>query len=142
MKSFLIALITIFLVSCGANEPKPIKINSDSCEFCKMTIANGKFGAELITEKGRCYKFDDVACMVQYVNENATSPIASFYVNDYLKDNTLIPVETSFFLKGGTINSPMRGNLAAFSTADKQKEFQTKLNAEIMTWEQVFNSYK
>jgi hypothetical protein len=35
----------------------------------------------------------------------------------------------------------MRGNIATFSTSKEQKEFQAKLNAEAMTWEQVYNSY-
>ena len=29
-----------------------------------MKIADGKFGAELITTKGRIYKFDDIHCMI------------------------------------------------------------------------------
>jgi copper chaperone NosL len=141
MKSFFIVLITSFLVSCNSNEPKPIKLNSDSCDFCKMTIANGKFGAELITQKGRYYKFDDVACMIQFAKASEV-PSKVFFVNDYLKENELVAAEKSFFLKGGTINSPMRGNLAAFSSDKEQKEVQTKLNAEPMTWQQVYDSYK
>ena len=66
MKSILSLVTILLLVSCSSSEPKPIKLNSDTCDFCKMTIANGKFGAELITQKGRCYKFDDVSCMIQF----------------------------------------------------------------------------
>ncbi|POS03109.1 copper chaperone NosL [Flavobacterium croceum DSM 17960] len=141
MKSFLILLITFFVISCNSNRPKPIKLNSENCEFCKMTIANGKFGAELITQKGRYYKFDDVACMLQYTKSNQVL-VKMFFVNDYLKENELVTAEKCFFLKGGTINSPMRGNIAAFSSDKEQKEFQTKLNAEPMTWQQVYDSYK
>ena len=70
MKSLFIVLITFLMVSCGSNEPKPINLNTDMCDFCKMTIANGKFGAELITQKGRYYKFDDVSCMVQFAKSS------------------------------------------------------------------------
>lgn len=141
MKIFFIVLVTSIFVSCNSNEPKPIKLNSDSCDFCKMTIANGKFGAELITQKGRYYKFDDVACMIQFAKTSEV-PSKVFFVNDYLKENELVAAEKSFFLKGGTINSPMRGNTAAFTSDKEQKDFQTKLNAEPMTWEQVYDSYK
>ncbi|CAM3284728.1 Nitrous oxide reductase [Flavobacterium longum] len=141
MKIFLTLLTTCFLMSCGAKEPKPIKLNADDCDFCKMTISNGKFAAQLITQKGRHYKFDDIACMIQFAKSNTVVPYEAFFVNDYLKDNSFIPVEKSFLLKGGTINSPMRGNCAAFATANEQKEFQTQLHAEAMTWEQVYNSY-
>lgn len=143
MKTITLACITLLtLISCGSNEPKPIKINSDSCDFCKMTISNGKFGAELITQKGRYYKFDDLGCMVQFAKSNTTVPYQSFFVSDYLKDNTLIPAETAYYIKGDKISSPMRGNLAAFSSAKEQSEFGKKLEAQSITWSEVFNNYK
>jgi len=143
MKTLAIACITLLtLISCGSNEPKPIKINSDSCDFCKMTIANGKFGAELITKKGRYYKFDDLGCMVQFAKSNTVVAYEAFFVNDYLKDNTLIPAETAFFIKGGKINSPMRGNMAAFGSSKEQKDFEKKLEAQTITWPEVLNAYK
>ncbi|MGL2962815.1 nitrous oxide reductase accessory protein NosL [Flavobacterium sp. RSB2_4_14] len=135
----LIALL--LLVSCGTDEPKPIKLNNDSCDFCKMTISNGKFGAELITEKGRYYKFDDVSCMIQFAKSNTVVPYKSFYVADYSKDNTLILAEQSFFLKGGTISSPMRGNTIAFSTKKGALAYQQKLNAELKTWKEIYSTY-
>lgn len=143
MKTFIIAcLALVTLISCGPNQPKPIKLNADSCEFCKMTIANGKYGAELITQKGRYYKFDDFGCMIQFAKSNTVVAYESFYVNDYLKDNTLIPAEKAYFVKGGKINSPMRGNMIAFSTTQAQNEFSQKLQAQALTWSEVYNAYK
>jgi len=143
MKTFALACIALLtLMSCGSNEPKPIKINTDACDFCKMTIANGKFGAELITKKGRYYKFDDLACMVQFAKSNTVVPYQSFFVNDYTKDNTLIPAETAFFIKSDQINSPMRGNMAALTTAAEQSEYAKKFNAQPLSWSEVYNSYK
>lgn len=143
MKTIAIACVTLLtLISCGSNEAKPLKINSDSCDFCKMTISNGKFGAELITKKGRYYKFDDLTCMIQFAKSNTVVSYQSFFVNDYLKDNTLIPAETAHFIKGGKINSPMRGNIAAFSSAKEQNEFGKKLEAQTITWPEVYKAYK
>lgn len=143
MKTFIITSISILtLLSCSSKEPKPIKINSDFCDYCKMTIANGKFGAELSTKKGRYYKFDDTACMIQFTKSNTNIPYQSFFVSDYLKDNTLIPAETAYFIKGGKINSPMRGNIAAFSSAKEQTEFGKKLDAKSTSWAEVYNNYK
>lgn len=143
MKTIAIACVTLLtLISCGSYEAKPLKINSDSCDFCKMTISNGKFGAELITKKGRYYKFDDLTCMIQFAISNTVVSYQSFLVNDYLKDNTLIPAETAHFIKGGKINSPMRGNIAAFSSAKEQNEFGKKLEAQTITWSEVYKAYK
>ncbi len=61
MKKIVLLFSSLFMIACVSNEPKPIKLNVDTCEFCKMTISNGKFGAELLTKKGRYYKFDDLS---------------------------------------------------------------------------------
>lgn len=143
MKRVAFILFTISVLnSCNSNEPKPIKLNSDSCDNCKMTISNGKFGAELITEKGRHYKFDDIACMMKFAKSGTTVPAKAFFVNDYLQDNTLISAEKAFYLKNGTINSPMRGNTAAFSTKPEAEQYQTKLNATPTSWNEIFNSFQ
>lgn len=143
MKRIVFALFTLFILSsCNSNEPKPLKLNSDSCDNCKMTISNGKFGAELITEKGRMYKFDDIHCMVHFAKSETSVPAKLFFVNDYLQDNTLIPAEKALYLKGGTISSPMRGNTAAFSTQQEAEQYKTKLNATSTTWDEIYNSFE
>ena len=141
MKKIVLLFSSLLIISCVSNEPKPIKLNVDSCEFCKMTISNGKFGAELLTKKGRYYKFDDLSCMMHYTKENTNVQVQSFFVNDYAKDNTLIPAEQSFYLRGGSINSPMRGNFAALASDKDQDNFQKQLNAKMVTCEQVFTMY-
>ncbi|CAM3916412.1 nitrous oxide reductase accessory protein NosL [Flavobacterium cucumis] len=141
MKKIVLLFLSFLMISCGSNEPQPIKLNVDSCEFCKMTISNGKFGAELLTKKGRYYKFDDLSCMLLYAKENTNVQVQSFFVNDYAKDNTLIPAEQSFYLRGGALNSPMRGNFAAFASDKEQDNFQKQLDAKTLTWQQVFTLY-
>lgn len=129
-------LLTIF-ISCGNKEAEPIKLNTDGCEFCKMKIADGKFGAEIITTKGRVYKFDDMHCMVNYHQENQKTAIQSFYIHDYNQDNTLIAAETAFYVKGGKINSPMRGNIIAVKTAEEAKQMAEKYSANSISWEEI-----
>ena len=143
MRKVIFVFFTLCLLnSCNLNEPKPIKLNSDTCDNCKMTISNGKFGAELITEKGRHYKFDDILCMVKFAKSGTPVPAKAFFVNDYLQDNTLIPAEKAFYLKGGNISSPMRGNTAAFSTQQESEQYRTKLNATPSSWDEIYNSFE
>ncbi len=135
------ALAMFALMSCNTTQPTPIKLNSDNCDFCKMTISNGKFGAEVITQKGRYYKFDDITCMVRYVKENAQVNYSAFFVNDFTQDNTLIPAETAFYVKGGSIQSPMRGNIAAFTSQNTAEEQRQNLDAQPTSWKQIFESH-
>lgn len=135
-------LLSLSFLSCAKTEAVPIKLNVDNCDFCKMSIADGKYGAEVITQKGRVYKFDDMMCMINYGKENPNTKMATYYVSDYTQDNVLIPAETAFFLFGGAIQSPMRGGIIAFSSEKEAKEFEMKLNAKPITWDAVIAKYK
>lgn len=137
------AIVISFLAlsSCGSNEPKPIALQSDNCDFCKMTIANARFAGEVITEKGRYYKFDDVACMIHYLKANTRVNYSSVFVGDYLQPNKFIPAKSGFFIKGGTITSPMRGDTAAFSSAKEAGEYAKKLSATPIRWDELYTSY-
>ena len=137
MKWLSYLLILLVSVSCVTKEAEPIKLNSDACEFCKMKISDGKFGAELITSKGRIYKFDDMHCMINYHKENKNVQIHSFYIHDYNQNNVLIPAETAFYIKGGEINSPMHGNIIAVKTNEESQIVAQKLKANPISWQEI-----
>jgi len=137
-----ILLMTLFfgMVSCGPKEPEPIKLNSDSCAFCKMTIASAPYASELITDKGRVYKFDDLSCMIKYAKENGDLPNAKLYVTDYLNANTFVGVESAFLLQGGIIRGPMGGQVVGFKSKADAQNYQSKLQAESVDWTTLYKS--
>jgi copper chaperone NosL len=137
-KQIALLILVGFFTSCSSKEPEPIKLNVDQCSFCKMSISDGRFGSELITKKGRIYKFDDIVCLTSYVHQNPLDA-EGFYVNDYATDNTLIPAETAYFIKGEQISSPMRGNIAAFASEKEAAVFMEKLETKSITWNNVLN---
>ncbi|WP_035108685.1 nitrous oxide reductase accessory protein NosL [Flavobacterium denitrificans] len=126
--------ISGFLFSCSGDKPVPIKLNVDNCDYCKMGISDGKHGAEIITQKGRAYKFDDIGCMIHYCEENHDVKIKAYYVHDYNQDNVLIPIEKAFLVSGGAIKSPMNGNIAAFSDKSQAKAFEASSKAKEIEW--------
>ncbi|MCP2028428.1 copper chaperone NosL [Flavobacterium sp. HSC-32F16] len=136
-KFFSILMVSSFLFSCSGDKAVPIKINTDNCDFCKMGISDGKHGAEIITQKGRAYKFDDIACMAHYCQENKDLKIKSYYVHDFTKNNELIPAETAFYISGGKVKSPMNGNMAAFSSKSEAKSYEAELGANEMEWTDI-----
>ncbi|MFK7114549.1 nitrous oxide reductase accessory protein NosL [Flavobacterium oreochromis] len=105
-----------------------------------MTISNPQFSSEIITEKGRCYKFDDIFCLLQYIN-NTKVKVKTIYVSDYSNKN-MIPIEEGFFLKHEQFNSPMNGNIACFSDLKETKKYQTELHTDVLNWKQLTQIYK
>ncbi len=140
-KTIMVVLLFFSFFSCNGNEPKPIKLNADICDFCKMTISNVKFATELITQKGRAYKFDDVSCMIKYAKQNTVVLVKHFYVTNYLDENQLLAVENGFYLIGGTINAPMGGKVAVFNTYQNATIYQSKFSAQHASWKEIYNTY-
>ncbi|SPE77445.1 nitrous oxide reductase accessory protein NosL [Flavobacterium columnare] len=136
----LLCLNFVFFLSCGSDKPKPIKLNVDSCEFCKMIISSPQFSNEIITNKGRCYKFDDLSCLFQYLNETDIK-IKKIYVSDY-SNNNMISAETAFFIKHEDFKSPMNGNIACFSNLKKSKKYQEKCHTVILNWNELAQLYR
>ena len=135
----MLILMGMWLVpACGQKGPEPIKLNKEDCAFCKMTIADKRFGAEMVTAKGRVYKFDDMKCMIGYAKENSHSANARYYVSDYSEPHALISVEKLTFLSGGSIESPMAGNIAAFSKKEEADKAEKTLAARKILWAEIF----
>lgn len=129
----LFAFVTM-LLGCAPDGPEPIKLNTDACEHCKMTISNGQFAGEMITKKGRVYKFDDMFCVRDYREAHPEVEIKATYIHYFLGNNELIPAESAFYVKSAEFRSPMNGNIAAFKNAEEAKEYQTKMNGELIQW--------
>lgn len=138
-KSVALAGMVILSVatSCSASGPEPIALNKDNCDYCKMTISNKRFATELITSKGRVYKFDDVSCMINYKKENSNTASAKYYICDYLEPNALLKADSLFYVSGDEVGSPMGGNIAAFSNSDSAQAFLLRISAQPLVWSQL-----
>jgi copper chaperone NosL len=61
-------LLVLLLLACNP-ESQPINYGADMCEFCRMSIVDQRFGSEIVTQKGKVYKFDAVECMINYLDD-------------------------------------------------------------------------
>lgn len=138
MKShFLLLTMALFFLSCGETKPVAAKLNSDNCDYCNMTISDSKFVAELITAKGKIYKFDDLFCLKSFLKENTEQKDPQLYVTNFEQPNTFLTVEDAVFVKSEGINSPMGGNTIALSNNGKAEEYSKRLTGQILKWDDL-----
>jgi len=121
-------------ISCSQPGPKPIRLNKDECAYCKMTVTHAPFAAQIMTAKGRQYVFDDLGCMVSYIKENPQEKGSEFYIADFTKPATFLDVHQAKLISSDSLRSPMRGNMAAFSSADSMNEYLNRYHAKEITW--------
>lgn len=135
-----VLLSSMLLLSCST-EPEPIKYGNDLCALCKMVVSDERYGAELVSSKGKKFKYDSAECLVHYLNAEALNDqeISGIYVTDYKRPQTLIDAKTAFFLISESLPSPMGENLTAFSTQDEAKDLQQKHPGDIYNWRQLLS---
>jgi copper chaperone NosL len=131
-------MMVLMMSSCSA-QPEPLKMGVDACDFCKMTLTDPKFGAEMITKKGRITRFDDIHCIKSYMamGNFATTDLKSIWLVDYANPGKLIEAEKAVLLKSGTLRSPMGGNVAAFSSSAALESVKKNNPGEILNWKDV-----
>lgn len=142
MKNFYLSfLILAFLFTSCNSDPQPIVLGKDACSFCKMTIADRNFGAELITNKGKIYKFDDSHCLAAFKKESLKNEdVKMVYFVNFLDPHNLIEAGKAQFLTSDELHSPMGGNTAAFEDEAKLKMTQQKVEGKIITLDEVYNT--
>lgn len=107
MRALCLALV---LLGC-AQGAEPIRWGTDTCDQCRMVLADRRFGAEFVSRKGRVFKFDDAEELGRYLKAHPMTGTA--YVTDGESGN-LVPAEASVFLKADAIRSPMGSHLMTF----------------------------
>ena len=139
----LLVILSMIALSCST-EPEPLNYGTDVCHFCKMTLMDNKFGAELVTKKGKIYKFDDMRCFINYYNSGNDDP-SDFHhalVIDYLSPGKLINAFDAFYVKSAEIRSPMDGQVAAFETKTSMSKFKKEWKGIYLAWGEVVTEYK
>ena len=116
------AMLLILLASCQ-NGPQPFETGKDICTACKMTITDTRFGGELITEKGKTFKFDDLRCMAAYLDNNINTKFSHTLVIDFEKPNTFIEAASASYVTSAELKSPMGSQTAAFKNLEAASAF-------------------
>ena len=143
---FLVAFVfvtIITLASCGS-EPEPINYGRDECEFCRMLITDNKYGAELVTEKGKIYKFDSIECMVEFslVKNTLGDTNNKLLITDFDKPGNFVDARNSVYVKNDEFRSPMGLNVTAFNGELQAQKFVSENGGEKLSWVEVIELVK
>jgi copper chaperone NosL len=143
-KTYAGVFATLMMVLFAGCTPKAeeIVLGKDSCAECKMTIADPKFGGEIVTKKGKVFKFDDTHCIAAFLKRRGVelSDIHETLFVNYDNNKEFVDVRMAEFVISSNLKSPMGGNAAAF----RDKKTAEKKSAEIegsrtTNWSTLYN---
>ena len=133
------ALLALTLVACSG-KPEPIEYGRESCAFCKMAITDPRFAAEIVTKKGKVYKFDSIECMIAATLDGTVDPaeVKRYWVKDF-ETREWVDAERALFLQSPKMRSPMGVNLVAFATREHMEAFKMKYDGLELAFEDLPN---
>jgi copper chaperone NosL len=123
------------IASCAGAEPREFVVNEDSCDFCRMTITDARYGAQVMLSTGKLQLFDSVDCLVGFVQGTPTSAYRGVWVSD-ATGGGFVAADSATFLRGSAQRGPM-GETIAFATAAAARDAQKVHGGTLLSWATV-----
>ena len=104
---------------------------------------DNKFGAEIITKKGKIYKFDAAECMLMFVKQGKIKDeeVGTYLVTDASKPAQFTDAKTSSYLISENFPSPMGANLSTYGNRSDAERFQKQYPGEIKDWNSMLTKF-
>ena len=136
-------ILTLIISSCSA-KTEPFNYGKDNCHFCKMGIVDPKFGGEVVTKKTKVYKFDDVICMVRFLQSGnlKEEEIAKKVIINFEKENDFLDVNKTVFWASPELRSPMGTNAAAFTSQQAAEKAKAGKDGQLLSWDEIYKKIK
>ena len=134
----IIPAILVVLYGCSP-EPEPIRFGSDLCVYCKMMISDTRYGGEMVTIKGKVYKYDSIECLAaSYLKgEINQAEIHSLWTVDFAQPEKLIDAKQALYLQSKDLHSPMGLNLSAFAEQATAEKVERLYIGSLLGWDEV-----
>lgn len=130
------ACVAIALSACQT-APRALLAGTDACDYCRMSISDVRFGAELQVSSGRIYTFDSIECLASfYLDASERKDVRGAWVADY-ESAALIPADSAIFLRASRVHSPMGRSLVAFGAQGRSATLQAQYGGDVMRWPDV-----
>jgi copper chaperone NosL len=119
------------LAGCTDGAPS-ITWDLDSCEHCRMTISDRRFGAAAVTSGGRTLRFDSLECLADWLATSDDNP-RSLWGVDAAAAGVLLPLADLRFHRLSEGSSPMGMGYIAVAAS----RASTAWDGPELSWEQI-----
>jgi copper chaperone NosL len=142
-------LLSAFLIACGIAtlvglascqtktiEPLAIEAN-DMCSFCRMSISDRRYAAELIDNDGQALKFDDIGCLTNFIKQKRIAgTVEATFVTDFDRREWL-RAENATYVRSAELKTPMNGGIVAFKDQSEASAAAAKYHGTILRFAEV-----
>ena len=129
--------MAVAVAACAPPGPQAIADKGKSCDYCRMTISDERFGGQLITGKGKVYAFDAIECLASYYLQNGDAADgSSLWVADFANPGHWVEAKNALFVRNDAHQSQMGLDLVALR-ADADRGAVGQAQGTTLRWPEV-----
>ena len=140
MKRLIYIIPFLLLFSCNI-QPKEINYGEDACHFCSMTIVDKQHASEIVTSKGKAFKFDAAECMINHLATIDATTVGLFLIADFNMPGELIDAKNATLIISENIPSPMGGFLSGVATKEEAEALQKEKQGKLYSWNELLTHF-
>ncbi len=107
------------VAACGADDVGPATLDpdNDTCRFCRMSVGDRRFAAQIVAPGEEPVFFDDLGCLTHFVTGgDPLPPGAVVYVSDHAS-REWVRADRAVFTRVERLDTPMGSGLIAHADA-------------------------
>jgi copper chaperone NosL len=131
-------VLLILLGGCADDGPAEMRYGEDQCAYCRMNVADAAFGTQLVTGKGKVFRFDSIECLAAFEMTNPDDQNETRrWLADLNRPGTFLSLDEAFIVHGRELRSPMGLGLAATASTEAGRRLAAKTKGDILSWNEV-----
>ena len=116
----------VLLAACdgGADGPAPLDTKNDACAWCRMSVSDLRFAAQLTAPGHEPKFFDDAGCLRDWLKAPREEAPWTAWVTDH-RTKEWVKATDALFTRNPSVQTPMNSGLVAWSGAASRDQDPT-----------------
>ena len=117
------AVSILLLAACGggAEGPVPVDTKNDSCAWCRMSVSDLRFAAQLTAPGHEPKVFDDAGCLRDWLKEPREAAPWTAWVSDH-RTKGWVKAKDAVLVRDPAVQTPMSSGLVAWANAASREQ--------------------
>lgn len=104
----------LLLGACASGMPQPAALaRGESCASCRMSVADPRLAAQLVTPGEDPLFFDDIGCLRDWLKGHRQPRGSAAFVADH-RTGAWVPAEHAVFVRSTRLRTPMGSQLLGY----------------------------
>lgn len=136
----LLATAMLFLAAACGGEPAAVALDQATpCAFCRMTVSDVHFAAQIVAAGEEPLFFDDIGCLAGYLARERPADGSVAYVADH-RTGAWVRAADATFSYAPSLASPMGSHLIAHASTASRNEDRAAQGAEPRQASSIFGA--